>query len=623
MLLLMTCLVLCGYAPAAYALTHTDAKPPRHSMFFLVLTLFFMAHILGTTLLSGLILQNFSQSVYSVSSIVLTLCAITASRTYILPTKDFLVSIFASARNLHLPHSLGMRVSLGIFSLMLLLSLIRIHFAPPNVFDTQVYHLTIPLTWLHDNHMTLAEDVPVGRLNYATKLSKALAFWHVRLDGTMTYVELSQLPAFALLLIASYALLIMLKTPRSWAVFSTLLVASIPIVMIEASTLQDHILLTALHLTFLALCIGLCEKWLERRSWVLIASLCIALLLASKFSAPAHMAVLGLGALLAYRKDVWSSMKHTSWKSWLVSIFIVIALGGIWYMANMSYYGSPFGPKHAQSQQQNIFMKNVRDIPLRIFDQGYRYTPDLIGISGFGPHVAMFGWVGIWGLIYSRKFNRHHIFILATSATILGIYFTQYYTLYNYRLFMFVPVTVLIVAMSYLATLSPKVGKTIRFLAPIGMLYTCVMIQFPDYVSQPIRAYRDLYRHYPESRTAVRFDYGSDKFKRDASWLFIDQYVPNTEPILFITQNKGAGYDDNVLAPYYNASGTRDVYWGGDLHNSKFFTPDGLGLPQLESFMKERNIHYLHNNSVFYYDPVQLEPGSAFIQLTPQLWYLR
>lgn len=601
---------------------HPPHTPSRVEVVMMTVVLF-ITHSMLVTLISGVALQ--STSLVSMMAVSLILSCVTLG-IYSKYMRNA-ISLFTQKSFFHTWNTstltLPVKIIVVLFVFQLAISSTRSIIAPPNVFDTQVYHLAIPLMWLQDGHVSLTGDVPVERIIYATKLSKALTMWYLRFGGPIEGVEFSQLPGYIVLLTSAYLILRSLSTSRLWSIIGTLLVASIPIIVMETSTLQDHLLLTGMHFALIALFFLIHDNRLNPRMSFFTLALVSSLVLASKFSAPAHVVVIwGVCGLLFWKKCL-RAFHSTSWTYLAAGGLSLLGIGCIWYIANFIQYGALFGPKHAQSALDNIFLKNIIAFPMRLFDNWHRYTPDLIRISGFGPHVATFGLVGtIFALI--GKHQREKVWaLLLSSLALLGIYFTQYYTLYNYRLFIFVSVTFIIVSISYLSKQSRAVQKLLYILIPAGMLYTMIMTIYPDYHVEPVRVYRDLIRHYPSSRTAVRFDYASDKFKRDASWLFIDQNIPESEPILYITQNKGVGYDDNVLVPYFGRDLSRRTYWGGNITSSELITQGGFPTESLIPFMRKHEIHYLHNNTVFYYEPVELKlEGTPFIRLTQRLYYL-
>src|SRR3989338_10488370 len=70
-----------------------------------------------------------------------------------------------------------------LFMLVQVLIVVRIVTAPPNVLDSQGYHLPISAQWYQKNSIHLFDDVPVGRFNYATKAQKMLNFWFLAYAG--------------------------------------------------------------------------------------------------------------------------------------------------------------------------------------------------------------------------------------------------------------------------------------------------------------------------------------------------------------------------------------------------------------------------------------------------------
>jgi hypothetical protein len=525
----------------------------------------------------------------------------------------------------------------------------RIAIAPPNVFDAQVYHLPISVNWFQNNQIHLFEDVPVGRFNYATKAPKMLNFWMLAFThGNIEFIELTQYFGFVLLLLSVFGIVRSFRRSTFWSACAAIFVSFIPILIIETHTLQDHMLLVAFHFSVIKLFFDLRdEKFTDSAHAIIALSVSLGLLLAGKFSAPAHVLSIVAVCGLLFIKDIIKLFSRKTVLYVFAGLVIVCLTGGIWYVFNYINYHSIFGPTHPQAHKENILLTNFMEMPYRLFEFDHRYTPDLINISGYGPFVvtvalplAIFAFIKALSKFFKSDEQGHKIIALVVSSILLQLfYFSVYLTSYNYRLLSFMAVTLVIVAVVFVSSVKTRVLQTIFLVsAVISMIFSLVTTIDTDYFSKPVLAWHDYLSSYPENRTIVRFDYSSQKYSGDRSFVFIDQFIPVHEPILYITQHE-KGYDDVIVAGYYDNNLKRRAIWGGSLEfvydsglsgsgkvftYSQFFNNDGTATAALVPYMRQQGISYLHNNNVFYYvNPVELKPGKEFVQLTKNLYYLR
>jgi len=625
-----------------------DKKKASGIDYFHLGFLFFIFHVIVVVGVSGIILRNLDFGVLGVVSLIVSgVVILWKGRNEVSMLHEFRTSLAQFGRLIH--KNTALKVGIAFFVVLQVIIVSRITLAPPNVFDAQVYHLPISAQWFQNNSIDLFEDVPVGRFNYATKASKLLNFWMLAFTrGNIELIELTQYFGFALLMLSVYGIMRSLKVPAFWGMMCAMLVAFIPIMIIETHTLQDHMLLIAFHFSVVKLLYDLFEgKFTSKGLGIVSVSVAIGLLLAGKFSAPAHVGSLAVIFILMFFKEMWGLIGRKTVVYIALGMVIVGLVGGLWYAVNFANYGGIFGPKHPQASKENILLTNIWEVPGKLFEFGHRYTPDLIHISGYGSFVATVG--VLLALMALVKFRKNRKVLALTGSTIIlhGFYFSVYLTPYNYRLLSFTAATIIILATLYVSGdgVSRLLKRVFLLCGLISMVFSLVTTIDTDYFSKPVLAWRNYLRSYPEDRTIVRFDHTSDKYRRDNSFLFIDQFIPANEPILYITQHV-EGYDDVVVAGYYDNNLRRRVIWGGSLEaellpngegegvgdaetiqevqsHSEFFNANGSAAEKLVPFMKANGISYLHSNSVFYYDnPVDLRPGSEFIEVTKNLWYL-
>lgn len=579
-----------------------------------LLTIF---HVVATVSIAGIVVKNTSWYVlFMISAVILGAVVATFRKTF----QQNLMSL-----NFALPKGRLLMIGIWLFVILQVFALGRGILAPPNVFDSQVYHLPISINWFQDGEIKLFDDVPVGRFNYATKAPKMLNYWFLAFSqGSIHFVELSQYFGLILLMLSVYGILRNMKASKQWAVWGALLAAFIPIVVIETHTLQDHMLLTAIHFAVVKLLLDFVDMKFKSDRWgIMMMSLGLGLLLAAKFSAPAHVvAIFGVFGLL-YIKDIFRLLKVKNIPAMIGGVALIALVGGTWYILNVLNYGSIFGPPQPQSEKEAILLTNIMQVPKRFFESAHRYTPDLVNISGYGPFAVTVGLLGSLFAVVRYFKNRKVVGIVLSTVLLQVLYFSVYLTPYNYRLLIFMPVGLIIVGIYYISQSKTSfLQSSVKGLALLSMVFVLFTTLQTDYFRQPFRAWQNYFMSYAEDQTIVRLDYTTDKYRRDNSFLFIDQFVPRPEPILYITQHE-YGYDDLVIAGYYDNDLQREAIWGGHISDSAYVTSNGEGTEELVAYMRNRNISYLHNNIVFFYNnPVELQPGEEFIELTENLFYL-
>ena len=499
----------------------------------------------------------------------------------------------------------------------------RIHYTSPNVLDTLTYHLPISIKWYQEKAIDLYEPAPIERMNYSTKIPKALNFWILLFSKNITYIEISQYFGYVLLMLSVYTLLRRLNTPLYWTIAGTFIAASLPLVIIENYTLQDHVLLTALHFSVIKILFDLIEGRIEMKRGLIFSGLVIGLLLGSKFSAPAHLLIILIFTFILYYKKIKNFLLKQNLLPFFISLVLILLIGGVWYINNFYNYGSFFGPKILQAEKDNKFLSNLLDFPVRVLDYQHDYSPDLVNISGFGIHFFSFGLL-LGGLSLLRKYrSKKRVLLLGSSVVLIGIYFFLYYTPYNYRLFLFFPISFLICAFSLIPDLKKYSQKILAGIAILGLIFTTGATLYVDYLNNFTQNFTDTAKSSSSERSIIRFDFDSDKFNNDQSFLFIDQYIQKDETIAYITQSQD-GYDDNIIAAYYDKTLERKALWLGDINKTNYFSVNSRPTSELITYLLSRKINYLHNNIVFYYQfPRTLDiHETPLIELTKNLYFL-
>ena len=505
--------------------TKVYKKDPAAVNIFFTALMMTIIHVCLLMLFVGIIIANLSSLyliVVHISSLIILW--LLNGRGQIKSSMALIQSSFIDLTKL-ITTSLTNKIIFTILVLINGVSLLKIAFFSTSVFDSLVYHLPISINWYQKNRTIFFDDVAVHRINYSAKVTKLLNSYILQITGSLDWIELTQYFAPALLLLGCWAILRSAAVNTRLRYIAIAIIASMPLTIIENVTLQDHIFLVAAHIGLIKIIIDLLEDRVDYKTGGALFFMAIAVLLGSKFSAPAHVIVIIGTFFLFYPKETFRIIQKLSLK-WIVSgLFVCFSIGLIWYLSNIIHYGSLFGERQAQATFDMKLIRNLLDLPVRIMDFKHRWTPDLIEISGFGPFIFA---LGIPMMIYSftrQQYQKIIRALLASSFILLIIYFQLYYTSYNYRLFQFLPVILVMISFIGISSLTHRFQKIIILLAVGSMTFNFFTTLFPEYLDNIGRRYRVAIASEPDERTSVRLNYASQQFSRDPSFIFLDQYL--------------------------------------------------------------------------------------------------
>lgn len=244
------------------------------------------------------------------------------------------------------------------------------------------------------------------------------------------------------------------------------------------------------------------------------------------------------------------------------------------------------------------FMKNVLVFPFRIKDIGFYipYTPDFLEQSGFGPQFFGFGLIAyavMFGLMFRRKY-RDSIpgFMFIFSVLLLGTYFLYYYSIANYRMFMFFPVFGIILWAFLIERwhVHNYVLKYLDVLIIVMILFNVALTSIEGNLET--QRWKNMFTLDNRlERTTIKY---STLFQDD-DWKFIDKYIPVEEPIGYI------GYYDSWISPYFDNQMKRrivhirslDGFHLVDLGNEQ---SELVLTPLFKESLKQHRIHFIHLN---------------------------
>ncbi len=248
-------------------------------------------------------------------------------------------------------------VGIGFVSFILSLTLLIAILAPPNNFDSMTYHMARVAEWIqHENIRFYPTAIP--RQNHAMPLAE-FAILHLQLlSKSDQYANLVQWMSFLISILVASLIAKELNASRSGQVVAGVLVATLPMAILQSSSTQNDLVVGSLCLIFAYFLI----RVVRRSSFpdTLFASLSMGLALLTKGTAYLYCAGIGLGiggsALIFPERG----RKERE----LFVIFTTIILGALiinsgLYLRNTNLYGYPLSTANSRITVDRISLGNI------------------------------------------------------------------------------------------------------------------------------------------------------------------------------------------------------------------------------------------------------------------------
>lgn len=236
-----------------------------------------------------------------------------------------------------------------VFLLQAGISLFKVYYLPPRVHDVFTYHLHPVVEWFQRGEIPMSLDSPVWRVNRNPLGAKLLQFWFTAFAGNLAWSELPQLLYGLALVPASCALMLKLNVQRLTALRYGILIYFIPSVIIQSSTNQDHLTLTAL--TVIALLFFINTFYENRPGQSIPLAAAMGLLMGTKLNSPQFLFVFFLAMIISKgfngKKIINYTRRH--WKILAVAVGLIILVCGYWFGKNLFQFGhliSPTPPRY-------------------------------------------------------------------------------------------------------------------------------------------------------------------------------------------------------------------------------------------------------------------------------------
>lgn len=222
----------------------------------------------------------------------------------------------------------------------------------PISYDSLTYHLFFPARWLQEGGLSVI-PTPFGdpAPAYSPLNCELWYLWLLAPFGNDNLARVGQFPFLILALLSLYGIGRNLSLPRLAAVVVTVLFTLNPLVLNQSVCAEVDLALTA---CFLASVWLLLEYRRSRSSSFAIASgLAAGLFLGTKYIAAIYFPVLlGLALLVFLFRPQATKAELKNLSVWLV---MVLLFGGVWYLRNLFWFGSPVYPAGIWVFGQTVF----------------------------------------------------------------------------------------------------------------------------------------------------------------------------------------------------------------------------------------------------------------------------
>jgi len=538
-----------------------------------------------------------------------------------------------------------------LFTTQVIVLLFKVLWLPPHIWDVFVYHLPPAVEWYQQGYIPPVLDTTVDRINGAPLGMTVLAYWFFIFFRDDFLIELPMLLWAVLLVPVSIAVLRQSGVSRPWSVKFAVLSFFLPIVIMQAVTLKDHL---GLNVGFLAGLLFLAKflKDGEHRS-LLLAAASFGLMLGYKIAAPFHFLIASLVFLVLFWFRQRSSLINTEHRLALLkttglSAAIMMIVGGYWYLRNFVVFGSlhgAYGTKLSETGERissdagavdralgmfvnsEMFQTNVKELLPRVFDYRYVYGADLVGISGFGPQFAAFGLLALIvaiGAFFNKRLRGQPVFLFSTVAVLLFVVFLFInLNINSYRILSFFPMVLIVYAGVQLFQSGMLEQKWVRMITNsmilLSIVWTFLILLSPHYTNQlRLKEFISLDH---ESRTSAGF---TSWFVRPRPGYYrIMDAIPVAEPIAYVTYrgsySSGEAEYDTWQYLYMDRHWQRKTH---GLHLPDYFDCQEDGQcetrPALKTFLRENQVSLLSSCKVNRCLKVN---DDALIEIIPGLYY--
>lgn len=648
-LLVNGAVVFSSWSLAGYLLRQSDS----FSLRIVATGLLAFAHATIVVLFLGVVVRSLGVWTVPIFSLVVSAAVLLLLKRTQPATTGFNALVCQSWRETFIERDLALILLIALFLVQVVVLLLKVVWLPPHVWDVFVYHLPPAVEWYQQGYIPSVLDTTVNRINGSPLGMTVLAYWFFIFFRDDMLVEMPMLLWALLLVPVSVAVMRQSGVSRAVAIKFAIVIFFVPIVLMQAVTVKDHL---GLNIAFVAALLFLAE-FLRTRQFQMVPLVAVAfgLMLGYKIVAPLYIlaALVVFGLLLWYRqRDLITDANNRilSLKFAGLSAIIMTLIGGYWYLRNLIIFGRLQGSRGielTESGEQlirnsgavdamtSMFLhaghlhRNLLELYPRIFDFRLDYTVDLIGISGFGPQFSTLGLIGLviaTVAIVNKKLRTQPVFLLSITAIL--VFIIMMFLNYNsnsYRILSFFPMVLIAYAGIQLFQskhLEQGFGNfAVNSILVFSVLWNGVLFFLPqDTNAMRLREFISL-----SSKDRVTANYTDWFSVPRPSFYHLLSEIPVSEPIAFV------GYRDRIAAPRESAADTWrypyvDRHWQRKVYSlylPKYFDcEDTLCTvkPELKEFLQNKQVSLVSSCKINRCLRIR---DKSFFELMPGLYYFR
>ena len=246
---------------------------------------------------------------------------------------------------------------------------------PPNNWDSLSYHLARAAFWSQGNQVGYIADVYDGRLNANLPNSEIALTLVLEVGRNERLAGFVQFAAALSIAVGVFALARKLGLSRSQASFGGLLVLTLPIVLLQASTTQNDLVAASFLVAATVFLLG------DTRRELVLAAVATALAVGTKI--PATYAVPILIAVAVVPPNVHRLQR-------VAAVLAGATAGSYWYLVNTVQTGDPLGELPSQSELVAILKPTTNLLG------SYARALDAFDLSGaVGIDILVYGLVAV------------------------------------------------------------------------------------------------------------------------------------------------------------------------------------------------------------------------------------
>lgn len=231
------------------------------------------------------------------------------------------------------------RVFLLGISAIYLFGFAQVLFIPQNSMDGLSTYLSRVGFWLQNGSFFPWETNAIGQIVYPVNAQLPI-FWTALFTGSDQLAGMIQWVAVLVSGLSVFGLSRVMGYTRQQAAFAALVYLSLPIVVLQSTTVQTDMLTAAyFSMAMYFLAIGLKDN---QHSYLILFSISSGLGVGTKKSFFILLPVLALSAILlviAYKRSLYKKLSFLL----MISLIGIAVFGAYLYLLNWHFYGSPFG----------------------------------------------------------------------------------------------------------------------------------------------------------------------------------------------------------------------------------------------------------------------------------------